>query len=184
MLKWDKITVNLNGKAIGHPAQAVKVLEALAVKKGDRVKMEGPGRLASVYDDRPFYYVSDFLYTWAHVGVKLDVFEGGRKLNAHIVEYSDFYVNGEAVKTCDDAVWAVDGRRVGHGLEFRRWISKEIERPEAVVILLGARPGGVPVEVMGGRTLNWMAENVFNGKLRVWHVSSSKRYGPSGDPVQ
>lgn len=129
------IPVELDGKVIGYPGAAFSVLDRLSLKKGDRIKLETQSPNSRKVDV-PFFLTSSFLYHWMEKGARIDYYEDGKRLPFHILTWSDFIVNGEFVESMDDAVWEVDGKRIGNGVELNREIDRWLLEPGVVVVAL------------------------------------------------
>ena len=166
----EKLGVFVNGKRIGTPPQAFDEIANLPVVQGERVKIVlQPDVKGQLLSTQP-YLSSNFLQLWLAKGVLTDLFENGKKLNAHTVSWKDFLKGGNFIRNPDDAVWLVDGQPVGNGAvmakKLKLW-AKEGNVVVQYVTPLGWRPEG-PTEV--GVVYTTLEELADAGKIRIFCI--------------
>ena len=115
MDEWEKLGVFVNGKRIGTPPQAFVDIANLQVHQGERVKIVFQPQVKGQIRATQAYCRSHFIQLWLAKGVLTDIFENGKKLNAHTVTWKDFFKDRNFIRNPDDAVWLSDGQPVGNG---------------------------------------------------------------------
>ncbi|MEA3212527.1 MAG: hypothetical protein QOE70_5584 [Chthoniobacter sp.] len=116
---------------------AFKELEGLSFERGTAIKIEFPVSPEKSVTREPIYCYSSFLHRWLERGAVIDVYENGKRLNAHWVSWRDLYdVKGNYVKSMDDVTWVADGKRLGKGGALLSRINQWRKEPDVLIQVL------------------------------------------------